>query len=51
MNKSAARDCCAEIVNAYRSELQAQVFKSVELDAALKLDALIGIECPDEGPF
>jgi len=29
----------------------AQVFKTIDLNAARKLDALIGIECPDEGPF
>jgi hypothetical protein len=51
LEKPKARDACAEIIKAYRNELQAQVFNTIELDAALKLDALIGIECPDEGPF
>jgi prepilin-type N-terminal cleavage/methylation domain-containing protein len=51
LEKPAARNACAEIIKAYRSELDAQVLKTIELDAALKLDALIGIECPDEGPF
>jgi len=51
LEKPAARDACAEIIKAYRNELGAQVLRTIELDAALKLDALIGIECPDEGPF
>jgi type II secretory pathway pseudopilin PulG len=51
LEKLAVRDACAGIVKAYRNELDAQVFKTISFDAALKLDALIGIECPDEGPF
>jgi prepilin-type N-terminal cleavage/methylation domain-containing protein len=45
-----ARDACAAIITAFRRELAAQVVKSIALEAAVKLDALIGVQCSAPEP-
>jgi hypothetical protein len=46
LEPAAAGDACGAIIKAFRRELAAQVFKSITVDDAVKLDALIGVQCP-----
>jgi prepilin-type N-terminal cleavage/methylation domain-containing protein len=46
LEPAAAKEACAAIIGAFRRELAAQVFKSIAAEDAVKLHALIGVQCP-----